>query len=446
MIRLRRAHLRRFRGLAPDTVLEFGDAEVFLLGRNGTGKSTLLRLLSALVHLDLKGLVELDPGVDVAWTLEGPGLEPDRRTELELRLRASPAEALFASGVAYAAEADVGLELAPEVALDGELREGPPGGMERGFTFRVDTQGDVALHVHPEQEEPPAGRRALIGRAGPLHPDVLEMIGAAAHRAGSAPRVPQLVRGRSTLLNEITRRCRPRGGAGGVAPPMDEGLAAFHQIAGAGGASGVSLHPVGTVARAGVPRELAAAIAAAGGAPPDQAALPLNRALADALGASAIDFLPRLFQRDADETTTWRGFDVLVTWPDGSRHRHDQLSFGQKRLIAHHWMAALEPELPYFADELTNGLHADWVDQIGAQLEGRQSFHALQNPLLLDMLGPREVDAIQRGLVLCEVRLDGERRVWTWRNPTAEEAEGVKRSRDAGFQQLSEVLRGRGLW
>ena len=62
------------------------------------------------------------------------------------------------------------------------------------------------------------------------------------------------------------------------------------------------------------------------------------------------------------------------------------------------------------------------------------------------MLGPREVHAIQRGLVLCEVRLDGERRVWTWRNPTAEEAEGVKRSGDAGFQQLSEVLRGRGLW
>jgi len=32
MIRLRRAHLRRFRGLASDTQLEFGDAEVFLLG------------------------------------------------------------------------------------------------------------------------------------------------------------------------------------------------------------------------------------------------------------------------------------------------------------------------------------------------------------------------------------------------------------------------------
>src|SRR5678810_540074 len=51
--RLTRLKINRFRNVTPGTELRFDDGINVLLGRNGTGKTTLLELICALVGGDL---------------------------------------------------------------------------------------------------------------------------------------------------------------------------------------------------------------------------------------------------------------------------------------------------------------------------------------------------------------------------------------------------------
>jgi hypothetical protein len=85
-------------------------------------------------------------------------------------------------------------------------------------------------------------------------------------------------------------------------------------------------------------------------------------------------------------------------------HHHSELSFGQKRLIALIWRMGVGVNLPLLTDEMTNGLHAGWVQAIIDHLGPRQGFHAVQNPLLLDRYGPGEgPEEIAGRFVICTV-------------------------------------------
>ena len=76
----------------------------------------------------------------------------------------------------------------------------------------------------------------------------------------------------------------------------------------------------------------------------------------------------------------------------------------------------------------------------------RQGIHAVQNPLLVDKVGPGTAEQVQGRFVLCTVEIVNGRRQWRWRNPTPDEAADIKSAWDAGFQQLSEILYARGYW
>jgi hypothetical protein len=164
-------------------------------------------------------------------------------------------------------------------------------------------------------------------------------------------------------------------------------------------------------------------------------------------GADRVEFRPRLVSDDGRGRRRWRGFDIYVHWGGGVLHHHSQLSFGQKRLIALIWQTGVGDELPLLTDEMTNGLHAGWVQAIIDHLGPRQGFHAVQNPLLLDRYGPGESAAEVAGrFVLCTVETRKRGRRWCWRSPTPEECERLWAAYIAGYQHLSELLISEGLW
>src|SRR5271170_7475620 len=70
MVRLTRLKIDRFRNVKPGTDLRFGPTFNVLLGKNATGKSTLLDLVAAVTNDDLSAYANEDEGFDLTWVLE----------------------------------------------------------------------------------------------------------------------------------------------------------------------------------------------------------------------------------------------------------------------------------------------------------------------------------------------------------------------------------------
>jgi len=70
MVRLTRLRIDRFRNVKPGTDLRFGPTFNVLLGKNATGKSTLLDLIAAVTNDDLSPYAKEAAGFDLTWWLE----------------------------------------------------------------------------------------------------------------------------------------------------------------------------------------------------------------------------------------------------------------------------------------------------------------------------------------------------------------------------------------
>jgi hypothetical protein len=385
----------------------FGDGPNFLLGWNGTGKTTLLELIGAVLRMDFAVLRGESP-LDVEWTI---GLES--AGNLELRFCAEPGE----SG---------------SWALTGEFR-----GDGKSYSFAYDSREGERLDGRERRDLGPAPDVFGHSFAGLLGFRLLE----AREELGTSAQPPvtlafaQLSLARCHRLDEATEAFDVLVGEGRKPPPR------FAIGSGGRGTSASDL-----------PVDIALFLMPLLNGPSPrlsvmQALGPLQVRLAPLVGllrATDVTLAPRLIERRPENQATFEGFDVFVTWPDGSEHRHTQLSFGQKRLFAFFWNLSFPG--PVLADELTNGLHAVWVQACLDALAGRQSFHAVQNPLLVDFAGPGSAEEIRGRFCLCTVAMESGRRVWRWRNPTAAEAARLRAAWDAGIQPLHEILHDQGLW
>jgi hypothetical protein len=130
---------------------------------------------------------------------------------------------------------------------------------------------------------------------------------------------------------------------------------------------------------------------------------------------------------------------------DGTRLRHDQLSFGQRRLFAFFYYAAIQTNV-IVADELTNGLHHAMIGQCLEVIGERQAFLATQNPLLLDNLTFENTEDVRRTFILCATERDDGQERMVWRNMTADEAENFYRDYKVGISHVNDILRSWGLW
>lgn len=454
MLRLRRVHIRRFRSVAPDTKLEFGPGAVFLLGRNGSGKSTLLDLLGCLISCDFSALRNDEP-IDIEWEAEWE-------------------------------KAHLGIHFKFIVAVhDDEPSKQPDGGSEGGVEYLAERLRVVEWALSGSIRMPSfelASNEQRIPAAGSSIPGILSFrLGSkskprvsVALRSGTRMRLGQLSPFEAgffpTMLSDFSESPELQGGElADFAHTLwvslhrqsvrrfDESLDVFDLI------TGMSSHErraeIELTSRQGhtrffVPWELLRLWLTPEGLSKNRlwssedGALPstsLPSLLMDMLGAAGVEILPRLVEQN-EERSRWRGFDVLVHWRGGIKHRHDHLSFGQKRLLAFLWYRSVYSEFPALTDELTNGMHDEWVRKIIDLLDGRQAFHAIQNPLLLNRSGLGQADEIPRDFVFCTVETSEAGRVWRWRNPSAGEARRLRSAWEIGFQQLSEILYSEGLW
>ncbi|MEM9453535.1 MAG: AAA family ATPase [Myxococcota bacterium] len=130
-----------------------------------------------------------------------------------------------------------------------------------------------------------------------------------------------------------------------------------------------------------------------------------------------------------------------ITTHQGSTFTHERLSYGEKRLLAFLYHAAANPDI-LVADELVNGLHYEWIQACLDSIRG-QAFLTSQNPLLIDHLPFSSAAEVQRRFVLCDRDEQGN---WSWRNMSSDDADAFFRAYEVGIQHVSEILETRGLW
>lgn len=340
---LRSVAINRFLDFTPGTRISFGETDNFLFGLTGTGKRVLLDLLAKLTYADVRGIQAIDQNANLEWTWSI--VHPDKSQEvLSLGLTFSSATSSHNSSF----------------TLKGEIfdRAG-----DLVLAFRFEAQGDTqikrldketGLFVH--EKRPKRGLGELLDWF-----------------AGLDDRNPRF---------EIQSTIYPVFSA-----------ETFDQIVQSSGRCFLSTSGAKILQVVGIPEELGKAIASSDGKFGRQEFLDFNSAISRALGAKSIEFIPRAPERDElDGASFWRsGFDVYVRWHDGSTHRQERMSKGQKLLVAQHWTFALAPNMPYFSDETVFGKRLSHSVGTPEYLSERQTFSVVRNPFLLgDLEGLRE--------------------------------------------------------
>ncbi|MED5372240.1 MAG: hypothetical protein VX899_14570 [Myxococcota bacterium] len=394
MLRLKCVEIKKYQSLEP-TSLEFGDGPVFLLGKNGTGKSTLLELLRRLTALDFAPFKAGREAVDVRW-------------ELVLSLRGM--EQVWSFEFFYQPGEKESWRLS---AQNGQRKDTGALGWELQSRTKPTTWGWKLDDTLPLPSV--------------FDPGFFTVLTYAMGNQGESS---------AALLERLVRIVGSR--------PMDEALGIYDAVFGSNSFASVVVDKNASESSWVMPLLVLRALNEEDPALVSGEAAPLwlDKA-AETLEAEKIILKLRRESRSPDGGS-WRGVDAEVVWPGGYAHAHTQLSFGQRRVLAFFWYMSLTDGVPVFTDELTNGLHADWVQDIVDYLDGVQAFHAVQNPLLPDFVGLAKRQDTKGSFLFCRVGMHEGRRRWTWRNPTEEEAGDVWDAWDVGIQNLSEVLRSRG--
>lgn len=121
----------------------------------------------------------------------------------------------------------------------------------------------------------------------------------------------------------------------------------------------------------------------------------------------------------------------------------EKLSYGQKRMLAFLYYSSLARDI-VIADELVNGLHHQWIRACIEEIGERQAFLTSQNPILLDYLTFDSPEQVRSTFILCG--RDTQSNQLTWQGMSQEAAEDFYDSYKVGFQHVGELLQTKGLW
>jgi len=141
-------------------------------------------------------------------------------------------------------------------------------------------------------------------------------------------------------------------------------------------------------------------------------------------------------------------FGQLEFWferRDGSRVQDEKLSHGQKRLLSFLYYLDCNPHI-VVADELTNGLHHAWITACIEAIGNRQSFLANQDPLLVDELEFSSPADVKRAFILCRCDTSSGKERLIWSHMSDEDAARFFEAYQVGLQHVSEILRAKNLW
>lgn len=176
-------------------------------------------------------------------------------------------------------------------------------------------------------------------------------------------------------------------------------------------------------------------------------ALPFLNLAAGAMGFESADLrfdLETSRQQD-DKRVKYTNLRFLFNGRGDERISNRALSYGQKRLLA--FLAYVQDSRDVIiADELVNGLHHEWIQLCLDRIETRQAFLTSQNPLLMDFMQFKTKEDVRKSFILCARERSKAGSSLVWRNLTQREATEFFSAYKAGVQRVSDILLSKGLW
>ncbi|MEZ4393741.1 MAG: hypothetical protein R3A48_21940 [Polyangiales bacterium] len=411
--RLRRLRIERFRDVTPGTELHFSERWNVVLGRNGTGKTTLLHLISMVLRDDLRALRGEPFAITYDMTLPGGALT---------------------------------------VTVE-NVAQAEPDMRGRGFVATTRVMGREDDGTSWEAVIPEGRPMQIVGEAVEIAPQ--DPLAAARFFAIGNTRNPTQSSPSSMVFS------------GGIARDsadrfrIDEGVATFDAIVGVQAPArasvprrcGVSLlEEIGYISRTFAPPAVGNAMAQ--GFDPQRPTVefelggdPILDRCVRLLGASAITVNAKPLDSDGPQVAgrAFGRFEFYARRGEGRFVHHDRWSFGQQRLFTICWYLSCNPDV-VVADELVNGLHWEWIEACVEMIGARQVFVALQNPLLLEHVGIASPEDVRRAFVLCRTSEGEETGAMIWSQPDERVAERFYRAWSTGIQPVHEVLKTEGLW
>lgn len=408
MLKLQRLTIHRLARVRPGTELVFNDGVNVLLGVNGTGKTTLLNLLEQILGGDPDELAE-DMHLACVLANDGDRFEvdlqtrPGRARKAAARRRSVRVDALLALAGRPPVRVVIANDRATASQGDKILLEDAPGDLDVGVLF-----APAAALVEADVWEP-----AIIARI-----------------PGSNMITPVRLDEANEWFEDLTD---------------DDSTFALDSTPDVVSSEAADYLPPAVIAAI---HEQIAADPARDGFRVESQQWPYLADIAAALGMQDAALTVDVARVDHDTGTSTHALGNLrlyFTKADGSRLRHDQLSFGQRRLLGFFYYAALYPDI-LIADELTNGMHHAMIEKCIDLIGARQAFLATQNPLLLDSLSFESADEVRRTFILCTTDVEDGRERMVWRNMSADEAENFYRDYKVGISHVHDILRSWGLW
>jgi len=404
MMKLERLRIDKFRNVKPGSEIRFADGFNIVLGRNGTGKTTLLDLISRIVRWDFKDLEEEE--FAIAYELSEPGVH-------------------------------FSVELANEKVLSGTMAVMPGAQLK----FRASARATMSKNGKLVNAEVVHGHLRVNDE-----PRELELQNAELDWAISL----------MLLVPEFDwptdRYCLSSHGS----VRFDESLDQFRKTWESKDYPGDMTFFSWRVHHAPMPNELAAQLqaqwriaSAFRSFTTAQATLPFLDKAVQAMGFVSAELRVDVLDRDDKEDYGSIKLGNMIArffFGDGRFITQDRLSYGQKRLLMFYYYVASNPDI-VIADELVNGLHHQWINACIEEIGERQAFLTSQNPVLLDYLPFFSADEVHKSFVLCTSDLDdNQKRIWSWSNMSEEAAKEFYSAYEVGIEHVSEILQSQGLF
>ncbi|WP_434048905.1 MULTISPECIES: AAA family ATPase [Sorangium] len=419
MLKLRRLRIEKFRGVAPGTELRFSDGLNVLLGQNGTGKTTLLELISMVVRSDFSSLAREEFAVEYELAVPGEAtvlvaLSNKEQTSLPETKPRTP----------------IGLPEHWHPAADITIDD-----LSSGSRSHIRYDSELGLILGDEQPTGYARDQSCL-EAGFLWLYMLEL---------------------RAFMPSIFRRVHGASSA----QRFDEALELFTWLVGPGDARGRLIvnrdrkqHVQGRAEVIRMPRALSRRLAEMYERPTsdytfrhtdlDFLALIKETMRFDAVELK-VDVTERRAWSDEREIVAFGNFVFRFWWEGGEFITHARLSYGQKRLLTFFYYLACNDDI-IIADELVNGLHHHWITACVDAIGERQAFLTSQNPLLLDYVPITSPEQVHRSFILCRGERRSGRPTWAWANMSEDDASEFFAAYEVGIEHVSEILQSRGLW
>jgi energy-coupling factor transporter ATP-binding protein EcfA2 len=406
MVQLSRLTIQQFRRVRPGTDLRFRKGLNLLVGRNGSGRTSLLDLVSAIATMDFSPLAAEE--LDVRFHAQFDGDE----VSAEVVQRRAPED--------------------PGAGKDGLIRT---------LDLRLKPRGDADnLKVHVQ------GQRMVIERQGASLYD-----GPAGFDPATRPGMStllDLVRQVSTRQELSQLRTLLAASRLGRAVRHDEALAWFDRLF----VDGLEIYVMPSAGTGPValsflaPEWILDGIASrvsAGEAPPyripagDESLL---QPLLPSLGLSSAAATVALMDQADSGTRRFRLSGLHFERPSGESVDVRHLPFGHRRLLSLMTYLAANPGIAII-DELTNGLDDRGIRAVVEQLARRQVFLSA-TPLLLEHAAFDSGEDLGGALTLCDDTGDHIQ----LSELSGKQASAFYRTWKAGPVEMANFLRAKGLW